>query len=133
MPNIVEKAYIKYLRIYIDKYLNWGPQILQINNIISKNLAILYKLRHVLSIVSLKQIYYSLMYPYLQYGIMTWGSTYKSRLTKLKTKQNKCIRCIFFANNRETRLSYFSLLELLTVDCIYKFKISPFAHKISYH
>ena len=29
---------------------------------------------------------------------MSWGNTYPSRLTKVQTKQNKCIRCIFFSH-----------------------------------
>jgi hypothetical protein len=49
---------------------------------------------------------------------------------KIRTKQNKCVRCIFFANSRETALSYYNLLELLTLDNIYKFRVAAFAHKI---
>ena len=62
---------------------------------------------------------------------MSWGSTYKSRLSKIKTKQNKCIRCLFFAHSREKASPYFNLLELLTLENIFKFKISTFAYKSS--
>ncbi len=40
------------------------------------------------------------------------------------------MRCIFFANSRETALPYYNLLELLTLDNIYKFRVAAFAHKI---
>ena len=76
--------YIKYL----------GPHIQYTNSKISR---ILFRLSHFLTLNTLKQIYYSLIYPYLHYGIMSWGNTYPSRLTKVQTKQNKCIRCIFLA------------------------------------
>jgi hypothetical protein len=36
-PNIEQKDYIKYLGIYIDKNLNWKPEMLHINKI-SKHL-----------------------------------------------------------------------------------------------
>jgi hypothetical protein len=36
----------------------------------------------------------------------------------------------FFANSRETALPYYNLLELLTLDNIYKFRVAVFAHKI---
>ena len=81
LRNIEEKNYIKYLGIYIDKNLNWAPHIQHINSKISKNLGILFRLRHFLTLNTLKQIYYSLIYPYLHYGIMSWGNTYPSRLT----------------------------------------------------
>ena len=106
LRNIEEKNYIKYLGIYIDKNLNWAPHIQHINSKISKNLGILFRLRHFLTLNTLKQIYYSLIYPYLHYGIMSWGNTYPSRLTKVQTKQNKCIRCIFFSHNRESSAPY---------------------------
>ena len=117
--------------IYIDKNLNWAPHIQHINSKISiKNLGILFRLCDFLTLNTLKQIYYSLIYPYLHYGIMSWGNTYPSRLTKVQTKQNKCIRCKFFSHNRETSAHYLKLLDLLNIDSI-KLKISLLAHKIS--
>ena len=73
--NIEEKNYIKYLGIYIDKNLNWATHIQHINSKISNNLGILFRLRHFLTLNTLKQICYSLIYPYLHYGIMSWGNT----------------------------------------------------------
>ena len=55
LHNIEEKNYIKYLGIYTDKQ--------HINSKISKNLGILFRLRHFLTSNTLKQIYYSLIYP----------------------------------------------------------------------
>ena len=97
LHNIEENNHIKRLGIYIDNNLNWAPHIQHINNKISQNLGFLFRLRHFLTSNTLKQIYYSLIYPYLHYGIMTWGNTYPGRLTKVQTKQNKCICCISLA------------------------------------
>ena len=30
----------------------------------------------------LKQLYYTLIYPYLNYGLASWGTAYKTRLNK---------------------------------------------------
>ena len=43
----------------------------------------------------LSQHYYTLGFPYLNYGAMSCGNTYPTKLMKLKTKQNKCLRSIF--------------------------------------
>ena len=82
---------------------------------------------------TLKQVYYSLIYAYLHYGIMSWGNTYPSRLTKAHTKQNKCMHCIFFSHNRESSTPYFKLLDIhvLNIDTIFRLKISLLTHKIS--
>ena len=71
------------------------------------------------------------IYPYLHHGIMSWGNTSPTRLSKVQTKQNKCIRCIFFSHNRESSAPYLKLLDILNIDSIFKLKISLLAHKIS--
>ena len=63
-------------------------------------------------------------------GITSWGSTYKSRLNKLISKQNKFIRNILFAHSRESSDPYYKLLDLLKLDNIFKLKIATFTHKI---
>ena len=51
--------------------------------------------------------------------------------TQVQTKQNKCIRYIFFSRNRESSAPYLKLLDILNIDSIFKLKISSLAHKIS--
>ena len=78
----------------------------------------------------LKQSYYTPIYPYLNYVIMSWGATYKTKLMRIQTKQNQCVRGIFFSYKRERVKIYYSLLEILELNKIYKAKIALFAHKI---
>ena len=78
-------------------------------------------------------MYFSFIYPYLTYGITSWGSAYKTRLLKIKTKQNKCVRSMFFAYSRDSAMPYLNLLgihRILTLENIYKFKVALFTHKI---
>jgi hypothetical protein len=73
IPNVNRKTYIKYLGVFIDEHLNWHYEITHVNNKIAKNIGILYKLRSYLGLSTLKQLYYTLIYPYLNYDIMSWG------------------------------------------------------------
>ena len=91
VTGIEQKDYIKYLGVYIDKHLNWQPQIQHVNNKLAKNLGILSKLRYYIDLNILKQIYYALIYPYLSYGILAWGCASKTRLDCLRIKHNKCL------------------------------------------
>ena len=36
----------------------------------------------------LKHFYYTIIYPYLNNGLASWGNAYKTRLNKIYTKQN---------------------------------------------
>ena len=56
----------------------------------------------------------------------------QTKLSKIKVSQNNCIRCIFFANKRESPTLYFTLLEILKLENIFKLKIGALVHKIQY-
>ena len=118
--NIEQTQYIKYLDMYIDKHITWKQQIKHIIN----------KLRYHLDLNMLKQLYYTLIYPFVNYGLMSSVNTYTSHLTKLRTALNKCIRSIFFAHKREDATPYYSLLGILKLDNVFKLKIANFAYKI---
>ena len=126
--NIEQKSQIKYLGVFIDEHLKWDAQLQHINNKITKNIGILFKLRHYVPISTLKQLYYTLIYPFLTYGLMSWGTAYQTKLNKIKVSQNNCIRCIFFANKRESPTPYFTLLEILKLENIFKLKIGALVH-----
>ena len=87
---------------------------------------------HYVPISTLKQLCYTLIYPHLTYGLMSWGTAYQTKLNKIKVSQNNCIRCIFFANKRESPTPYFTLLEILKLENILKLKIGALVHKIQY-
>ena len=128
--KIEQKSYMKYLGVYIDDHLNWNIQIKHINKKNSKNIGIINKLRHYIDLKTIKQIYYTMIYPYLNYGLMSWGNTYKTKLSKTTANQNRCIRNIFFANQRESATPLYQLLGILKLDNIFKLKMSIFAFQI---
>ena len=101
------KKCIKYLGVI--EHLTWKNQISFIRTRISRNIGIISKLRYYLSIQQLKQIYYNLIYPYISYGILAGGSTYKSKLTSLQTKQNHIARLISFIVLTDKTLQALSL------------------------
>ena len=63
---------------------------------------------------------------------MSWGNTYTSKLTKIRTKQNKCLRNIFFAHWRENASPYFKLLGILKLDNIFKIRIATMCYIIAH-
>ena len=108
-----------------------NAQIRHVNNKLAKNSSIIYKLRRYLNLHTLKQVYYTLIYPFLTYGLTSWGNTYKTTYAKIITKQNKCVRAMFFANRRENPDPYYGILDLLKFENIFKLKIVEFTKKIS--
>ena len=71
----------------------------------------------------MRQLYYSIIYPYISYAILAWGSPYKCHIKKIQTKENHAIRLTFFERTlgklTESALPLFNLLDVLTVNNVY--------------
>ena len=78
---------------------------------------------HYLSIKQLVQLYYNLIYPFISYSILAWGSACKCRIHKVQIKQNKIVRQIFnavtYGKHTERALPLLNLLDILTVNNVY--------------
>ena len=61
-----------FLGVVLDEHLTWIPHITNVARKISKSVGIMYKASFCLSKNSLATLYYSLVYPYLQYCVSVW-------------------------------------------------------------
>ena len=82
---------LQFLGLYIDEKLDWHEHINKCKNKLTSALYVINKVNSYLPVSALKTIYYTLVYPYLTYGIILWGSTYKTYLTKLFIIQKKIV------------------------------------------
>ena len=89
------KDHVKYLGVLIDDKINWKQHISFVCSRVARNSGIFFKLRHYLTPLQLRQIYFNLINPYISYAIVAWGSAFKSNLKKLQVKQNHIARTIF--------------------------------------
>ena len=113
--------------------MSWKHQVSNLCLPISRNIGIFSKIRHNVSLHLPKQLYYNLIYPYISFAIIYWGSTYATQIIKnIQTKQNHIVRLIFFAilygPDTDSALPFLNLLDLLTVNNIYKLQLLSFTH-----
>ena len=71
------------------------------------------KIRYYVNRKILRQLYYSIIYPFLTYGLSIWGNTYSSTLKPLITLQKRAIRIITFSKPDEHSEPLFKELEIL--------------------
>ena len=69
---------VQFLGLHIDEKLDWHEH--KCKNKLTSALYVIKKVNSYLPVSALKTIYYTLVYPYLTYGIILWGSTYKTYL-----------------------------------------------------
>ena len=66
------------------------------------------------------QLYYSLIYPFLTYSLITWGNTYQTTLLPLIILQKKAVRIMTFSEYKSHSSPLFQKLKILKVsDLIY--------------
>ena len=76
-------------------------------------IGVLSKIRHYANRNILLQLYYSLIYPLLTYGLSIWGNTYSSTLRPLIILQKKATRIITFSEPGDHSEPLFKKLNIL--------------------
>ena len=121
---------VKFLGILIDEDLTWNAHIEHCRTKICSGIYALNSSKHCLSSSNLKMLYYSLIHPYLTYGILLWGSAYKSHLQKLVTMQKKAIRCITKSRYNDHTPSLFRYLMIPNLQDLYKIELAKFVYSV---
>merc|ERR1711888_326327 len=131
IDNIIleEKDVVAVLGVNIDNKLNWKSHIQHIYNKISKSIAILRRLKYSFPRHILIMIYMSLIYSYINYCNVVWGSAYNCHLKPLVVLQKKAVRLIKKANYRNESAPIFYDLKLLPISNIYHLNCLKFLFK----
>ena len=92
-----QEIYTTYLGVVIDCHLNWKAHISKVSKKIKRNIGAISRVRHFVDSNILINLYYSLVYPYLIYGLVAWGNTYSSSINPLYILQKKVVRLMTFS------------------------------------
>ena len=82
----------KFLGLYLSEDIKWDMHMQHLSNTLNKNYYILQSLKPVISINTLRSMYFANFHSHLRYGIFFWGSDLHS--TKIFKLQKKVIRLI---------------------------------------
>ena len=124
------KKVVKYLGVLIDENLSWKPHIDNINLKIRKGTGMIYKIRDVVTSTTLKTLYYSFIYPYLDYNIINWSIAPNTHLNKLRTSNKRAVKAMLSKPLRENSNPLFKKLEILPLDSLINFRRGTFMWKI---
>jgi len=84
----------KCLGVNIDEYLTWDNHILSIRQKVTRNLSILKKVKPVLKVENLIDIYRSIIEPYFTYCCIFWDTIGETQMANLQKLQNRAARII---------------------------------------
>ena len=123
----------KFLGLIMDKKLTWQPHIDHVKNKISGGLYAINKSKHILRQHNLLTLYYSLIHPYINYGLILWGSASKCHLKKISVMQNKAVRAITSSGYRTSAEPLFKQCKMLPLDLLLKQQYGRLMYQHSTH
>ena len=93
---------------------------------VSKTAGIIAKARYYLEHKNLKELYNTMVYPYLTYCNINWASTYPTRLRSIYIAQKSIVRLMTFSSFRETSQPLFKILKIMNIYEIHLYLIANF-------
>ena len=126
---IYEQDIVTFLGVVIDNKLNWKSHISHICSKVSKSIAIIRLLKFIFPKEVLKMLYMSLIYSYLNYCNLIWGSAEDGIIQPLFILQKKAIRIVNKSHYLDHTSPIFKSLETLTIFQIFDLNCYLFAFK----
>ena len=119
----------KFLGVMLDSKLSWQAHIEYISKKISKGIGILCKARKYLTKSCLITLYYSFIYPYMNYCLEVWGKCIQTNFSKIFVLQKRAIRIINSSPWRASSQPIFDELKILPLNKIYIYKMGIMMYK----
>ena len=127
--SLKEKPCIRYIGIMLNSNLNWKSHVNYSSTKIKRSIGILSKMRYLITLDVLINLYYTLIYPFLIYGLVVWGNTYPTNIKPLFILQKRTIRMITFLKFDEHSSQLFKLANILIFFYLVTFQVSIFMFK----
>ena len=92
------------------------------------------KIRHYVRKQTLVNLYYSLAYSHLKYGILAWGNANNTLMRKLQVMQNRIIRIFNFKclKDHVKMNNLYKSLNILQIKDIFKLEMSKYMYSFYY-
>ena len=127
--QVIETNVYKFLGVLVDSHLNWKSHISHVEKKISRGIGILCRLKKVFTNEALLMIYYTTIFPHLDYCCEVWGSTCSTYLTRLTTLQKRAVRIIDGLSYKAHTTKSFQKLGILKLKDMVKLKCCMHTYK----
>ena len=118
-----------YLGLHLDDQLKWDKHVNHVCNGLAKNFHVFYNIRNCLNDELKKQLYYSLVYSRIQYGVEIYGGCRESLMRRVQVVQNKLLKVLFDLPMRTNTNILHSRLKILKVKDIYNIQVTKFVYE----
>lgn len=120
----------KFLGIIVDDKLSWKLHVDNVCKIISRNIGILNKVKLFFPSRILLNLYSTLVLPYLNYGILAWGTCGNTQLNRILLLQKKAMRIICHTNFRAHTNELFHANNVLKIHDLFSYNLGIFMYTL---
>ena len=128
IPIFFESS-IKFLGVNLDNKLNFSNHISYICTKLSKTAGILHRICKVVPLNVLINLYYSLVYPYVLYGILVWGGSSDVHINSILLLQKKIIRIVTNSEFLAPTAPLFYSTKILRVKDVYRYILGTYMYR----
>ena len=121
---------VKFLGLMIDSKLSWSEHTEHVKSKLSKALYVMNSLKHFVPVCHMKNMYFTMVQPYINYGILLWGNTFDTYLKSLIVQQKHALRIMCNVSyNAHTsslfrRCSIIELQDMFVIEwCLFMFRL----------
>ena len=101
----------------LDNKLSWEQHTISVVKKLTTARGIISKLRHFAPLSVLRNVYFSIVYSHLQYGISIWRHSAAKYINKIQVQQNHIVKIITKSSFIRTKLSpLYQKLSLLNLN-----------------
>ena len=118
--DLTKVSNIKFLGIYIDDKLNFNAHVNQLSNKLSRAVGLMKRMSQILPDQAMLNLYYSLFYSHLTYGIIAWGKSSIRNSKKLASMQKRAWKLLAIHDPKHNLLNY---------ESVYKYFVAVKTHK----
>lgn len=117
-----------YLGLTFDQHLRWDRHIQITTTRIRKTLYKFKRLRDLVDIHTLRQIYYAIVQSIVQYALVAWGGAYASHLEKIERAMRCVLRVAMHRPYRHPSRTLFTDMAVPTLDHLYAKQLLLYRH-----
>ena len=123
----------RFLGVMLDEKLDFNNHIKHVKSKVAKGIYILGRAKKFFDEITIKELYYAFVHPYLIYCHEVWGGTYSTYLKPLLIIQKRAVRIIAGVPRRHHSLELFQRYNIVPFDKLYEYSQYIFIFKLVNH
>ena len=120
----------KFLGLIMDEHLSWRYHVDSVRLAVIKSLYLLNRVKHLFSAKFLRMLYFALVHPHINYGLLLWGFSSVTHLNGIFKLQKRALRVVGDVSFRAHTGELFKKYAILNIEDLRTFNLLIFMYDV---